>query len=419
MNKYKEKRTGFIMKCGSAILLALLVTLIHGIPSFAYNDMLGTVLDKGAIIRAEASTTSELLASVSGGKTVTICGEKIGDDTKTWYLVYVTGTQTGYIRGDLITNTLKEVGTTTPDTATNTVKQEQVTEDHQEVVPVVDCTLATLSINQGTLEPEFSPEITQYTITVPEDVSSIAVFGVANDINASVIENTGFTDLELGASNGAVTVKGSDETTLTYHFTIIRGSIDLVAQTPKEDEMVAPDVIVNSNDTLDELELKEAIAPKNGNLLTNTQEMLFILMGIIIVILILIITFMAIQLRDLRASLVWDDQDNDSNRHYDGGRFPNSDISEDFYQAGLGETEPFFAPRQRAEIKNSIKPEYEPEYEPEDELEDELEDIREREATESTDQMVMGSKDAWKPLNFLTPEEDLEFEFLDLDEEDK
>lgn len=425
-----KKKNGLIKKCGSIILLSLLLTLMYGLVSLAYKDTIGTVGERGAIIRAEASTSSESLASVPGGKNVTICGEKTGDDTYTWYLVYVTGTQTGYIRGDLITNTGTEVGTITPDTATSgtttnqedpndpiadeivdTDGEETEPEENQEVVTSSDCTLATLSISQGTMEPEFSPSITQYTITVAEDVSAIAAFGVANDVNASVIESTGFSDLQLGSNNAVVTVQGLDKTTLSYNFTVIRGSVEAVIDTPVENEDTSTDIITNPDETVEDTEVENQDAEKDTNSFSKSQKIFILLMGIVIIVLILIITFMAIQLRDLKASLVWDDgtdRDNDN------------DTDNDTYQEEIEDSEPFFVPKKLEKTEHIVRRSKIETLQEEEtlgdlDLEDELEDIREREATDEKEE---GNKDTWKSVNFLTPEDDLEFDFLDLDDEE-
>ncbi|MBD5541601.1 MAG: cadherin-like beta sandwich domain-containing protein [Lachnospiraceae bacterium] len=84
--------------------------------------------------------------------------------------------------------------------------------------------LKSLSLSTGTMSPEFSPEVTSYTITVGEDVEKINVTCSTDDINAQVVEAGGFKNLKPGSNNAIITVQAADGTKCTYNLTIIRGS---------------------------------------------------------------------------------------------------------------------------------------------------------------------------------------------------
>ena len=75
-----KKLSMWIKKSSTLLMLTLLLASLHGMVAFAYEDTIGTINDGGAKIRSQASTSSESLASVEGGKTITICGEKVGED---------------------------------------------------------------------------------------------------------------------------------------------------------------------------------------------------------------------------------------------------------------------------------------------------------------------------------------------------
>lgn len=86
--------------------------------------------------------------------------------------------------------------------------------------------LKSLSVSTGTMTPEFSPEVTSYTITVGEDVEKINVTCSTADANAKVVEAGGFKGLEPGSNDAVITVQAADGTKCTYNLTIIRGEAE-------------------------------------------------------------------------------------------------------------------------------------------------------------------------------------------------
>lgn len=61
-----------------------------------------TVTASSGKIREKADTDSEVLASVKDGDKLDVIAQTTDDDGYTWYKVYVDGTETGYIRADLV-----------------------------------------------------------------------------------------------------------------------------------------------------------------------------------------------------------------------------------------------------------------------------------------------------------------------------
>ena len=88
--------------------------LYFGIMCYAAE---GKITATAAKIRKEASTTSEQVGSAAQGATLTVTSQTTGADGKTWYCVSgFDGNKTGYVRSDLITVT-GDVATTTPVTS--------------------------------------------------------------------------------------------------------------------------------------------------------------------------------------------------------------------------------------------------------------------------------------------------------------
>ena len=86
-----------------------------------------------------------------------------------------------------------------------------------------NATLYAVSISGGTLIPAFTSDVTQYTISVDEKTTSISAFGMPSDQNAIVSENYGFSNLQPGSNMAVITVQAADGTRLSYLFTVNRG----------------------------------------------------------------------------------------------------------------------------------------------------------------------------------------------------
>ncbi|MBR1692783.1 MAG: SH3 domain-containing protein [Lachnospiraceae bacterium] len=69
----------------------------------AFTPVDATVKEKGINIRSEASTDGAVVSSAAAGSTIRVSDTVTGKDGKTWYVVYISGSKKGYIRGDLVT----------------------------------------------------------------------------------------------------------------------------------------------------------------------------------------------------------------------------------------------------------------------------------------------------------------------------
>lgn len=84
--------------------------------------------------------------------------------------------------------------------------------------------LKSLSVDPGSMSPEFSPEITSYTITVDESVEKVSVTCSTAESDSKVVEAGGFKNLQPGSNDAVITVQAADGTKSTYRMTIIRGT---------------------------------------------------------------------------------------------------------------------------------------------------------------------------------------------------
>ncbi len=140
MNIYRQnKRAGKWIHALAVMLFCMVLSI--GTVVLA-DEVPATVIASAAKIRATASTSSDVLAGVKSGDTLSICGQTTGEDGKVWYQVYVNADTKGFIRSDLIqknsegtiatvpnenANANASASTTTTTTTTTAVDRKNVT----------------------------------------------------------------------------------------------------------------------------------------------------------------------------------------------------------------------------------------------------------------------------------------------------
>ena len=107
-------------------------------------------------------------------------------------------------------------------------EEDQVSEDDTVVeidnyVPSGDNTLKDLTVQEGTLTPDFDSEVTEYVVEVPYDVEDLTIDAVANDEKATVeISDTALT--AGGATVITVTVTAENGDVKVYSITVNRNA---------------------------------------------------------------------------------------------------------------------------------------------------------------------------------------------------
>ena len=101
-----------------------------------------------------------------------------------------------------------------------------------------DATLVTLTVAPGTMEPEFSPEVTEYTVYVENKDTRLAVSArTAAEEAKFVVSNT---DLQVGDNEITIRVTAGDGTLNTYTLYVVR---------PAEGESIASTEQAGGNET--------------------------------------------------------------------------------------------------------------------------------------------------------------------------
>ncbi len=81
--------------------------------------------------------------------------------------------------------------------------------------------LKSLSVTGQNLTPTFDKYTTEYSLIVPNDITSVTIAATALDSNAS-ITGTGKVNLKVGSNKSSIVVKAGNGTTRTYTINIIR-----------------------------------------------------------------------------------------------------------------------------------------------------------------------------------------------------
>ena len=151
-------------------------------------------------VRSSYSTSSSVIGSLEKGDSVTRTGRATSAvNGITWSRVTYNG-QTAYISSAYLT-------TEKPEESTNKDLKELTIE------------------GDYTLIPEFSKDVTEYDLTVGEDVESIKINAVADD-DAAKVEVTGNDSLLMGLNTVEIKVTAEDGTEKTYKINVTRGKVD-------------------------------------------------------------------------------------------------------------------------------------------------------------------------------------------------
>ena len=81
--------------------------------------------------------------------------------------------------------------------------------------------LKSLTVNKGTLAPNFDPDTLSYTVTVNADVSNITLSGILESVDATVV-GLGTHELKSGRNEIPIVVTSKDKKTRTYNVIVYR-----------------------------------------------------------------------------------------------------------------------------------------------------------------------------------------------------
>ena len=102
-------------------------------------------------------------------------------------------------------------GTTTKKPTTNNTTTKKPTENKEEKKST-DSSLSALTVEEGTITPEFNKDVKEYTITVPNEITKLNITATPTDSKATV-SITEYEELQEGENTITISVTAEDETT--------------------------------------------------------------------------------------------------------------------------------------------------------------------------------------------------------------
>lgn len=166
-------------------------------PTFREVNETVYATESGINVRSSYSTSSSSVGSLNKGDELTRIGEATSAvDGITWSRVTFNG-QTAYVSSAYLTTEEPE------ESANKTLKSLTIDGDY-------------------TLTPEFDPDVTEYTLNVPEDVTSLDIDASLMDENAKV-EITGNDEILDGVNTVEIKVTAEDGTARTYTINVTKG----------------------------------------------------------------------------------------------------------------------------------------------------------------------------------------------------
>lgn len=280
----------------------------------------GTVTPPSTNIRASA-VSGDVICTLKTGAVVTITGETTGSDSKKWYQVsFIKDSKnyTGFIRADLVDTTKAAQQTETQTTIENTEQPAAETPAVTTPASTVasNVALKSLTISSGTITPEFSADVTSYTIQADEGTTEIAISGVVADSTSQITQADGFKDLQPGLNAASIVVTAADGTSQTYNFSIICGDVNAQtepAEEPEQEEDIQiegamEEVEEGSADMIDVQEYEKYKA------LAHQRLLIMCALGFALAVAIVIIINLCLKIHDLKEEAEDEEEDEPEER---------------------------------------------------------------------------------------------------------
>ncbi len=217
-------------------------------PSFSSVNQ--TVYAKSSVnVRSSYSTSSSIIGSLSAGDSVT----RTGVGSNGWSRVTYNG-RTAYINSSYLTTEKPEEKEEEPEKSNN--KE-----------------LKSLTVEGYMLTPEFSNDVTDYSLTINDDVDSLEITAEPADEKAEV-EIIGNSNLLIGDNTIQVKVTAEDGTIRTYRINVTKGSqvefgltsltIEGYALTPEFDENTYEYTLEINDPSVTSLNINTEVSDENA-----------------------------------------------------------------------------------------------------------------------------------------------------------
>lgn len=377
----------------------------------AYAAGTGKATDDGVRIRATASKDGEVIGSSTKGNKIDIFSQTKDSEGNVWYKVTVSGDTKGYIRADYITDVSGDIpsegGSTESTTQSSTTTETSTTETSaaetsttEASTTAVNPSAYTFGTTSGEVSVRESPSTKANKVTTTATNQDVAITGEATGADGMVWYQINYGDI-TGFIRSDLITPGSNEPEEELP------SDDELVEAPEVDEPVVAnadyelrfepnndgvevwylyDNVKGTRQTLDNIfavmnQSQQMEAEDNGS---SSLKIVVIVLGVVVVLLVIAVFFLIFKLKDAYED--WEDDEDDDDDEDEEEEIP---------------------------VKSSPIPE------DDEELDDD--DIKIVSKKGKAKKAAPASKPAkaqgesWKSNKFFEIDDDVEFEFLDID----
>ena len=402
MKVQKEHVMKFIRQSAFfAVLFCLVLILVQQTSLSAYAMGKAKVVADSGKIRAGAGTDSEAKASVVKGYELDIIAQTKDSNGYTWYKVYVNGTDTGYIRADLLSEATGSIPTEEADTQSNDDATTENTAQQTEYVQVTASTAAAGKVVGDTVNVRENPSTKAAIAGKATGGTEVTISGETTDsagkmwYQVSYGNVTGFIRFDfleitqMAEPEVEETVEEVEEVVEEVQEPVNQ-DYELVYEANAEgvEEWFLYDYNRGTKQSLENLltVVRQSQEDEKGAVSQlKTFKIITIVLAAVILALVVVVTILIFKLRDSYEYVYEDDEDDDDEDDDD----EEDEEDEVVRRSAFKETAPV------KKSSTTVQPE--------------------RQAVKPSSGKTTEKKDtSWQSKNFLDVDDDMEFEFLDL-----
>lgn len=196
MKVQKEKRFTLWGKiCLLAALFVVEAVMIQQTSLVVNAQGKTTVTASSGKIRESASTSSEVMASVAKDDELDVLAQTTDADGYTWYKVYVNGSDTGYIRADLVGDVTGTVSTESASASNNAENDDQPAQQQTEFVQVTATDAAAGKVTGESVNVRENPSTNAAVAGKATGGTEVTISGQATDSAGKVWYQVSFGDV--------------------------------------------------------------------------------------------------------------------------------------------------------------------------------------------------------------------------------
>lgn len=412
MRVQKEKRFTLWGKlCLLAALFVVEAVIIQQTSLTVNAQGKTTVTASSGKIRESASTSSDVMASVTKGNELDVLAQTTDADGYTWYKVYVNGSDTGYIRADLVGNVTGSVSTESASASNATDDNEdQPVQQQTEFVQVTESDAAAGKVTGASVNVRENPSTNASVAGKATGGTEVSITGQATDGSGKIWYQVSYGDvigfirsdfLEITQKVEAIVEETAPEVEepLEEEPAPVNKDYELVYEANAEgvEEWFLYDYTRGTKQSLADLlsVVRQSQEEERGAVSQlKTFKILAIVMAAIILALVIVVTVLIFKLRDSYEYEYEDDDEDDEDDEDDDDEEEDDDDDEDEEEEFV--RKPIFRKTTPA-VKTGAR------------------SVRANAENHQSVKAEPEKKDtSWQSKNFLDIDDDMEFEFLDL-----